>query len=58
LKKGFALVYKKKTDPGLFDSDLEAEKSNLLISRSAQLKKHDDVEINFFDNKKDARITK
>jgi len=58
MKKGFALIYKKKTDLDLFENEAQSEKDNIVITRASQLKKHDSVEISFFDNKKEAKITK
>jgi exodeoxyribonuclease VII large subunit len=52
LKKGYAIV-KKKSDEELrllFEFDK-------IVSRAAGLKKDDEVEINFYDNKKKAKIT-
>jgi ribosome-associated protein YbcJ (S4-like RNA binding protein) len=40
----------------LFAEDTGAEAK--IITRASQVKKNDEVEIEFFDNKKSARITK
>lgn len=58
LKKGYSLVYKMKGDLDLFDDSDEEQKENKLITRATDVKKNDEVEIKFYDNKKTARITK
>lgn len=56
LKKGYALIHKKKADLDLFDKN-DAQEDKIVI-RAAQVKKNDDVDIEFYDNKKIARIIK
>jgi len=58
LKKGYSLVYKKQSDLDLFDDSNNGKKENKLITRASGVKKNDEVEIEFYDNKKTARITK
>lgn len=50
LKKGYALIHRS-GQQGLFES-------SRLITRGSELKKNDEVEIEFFDKMKEARITK
>ncbi len=56
LKKGYALIHRKKGDLDLFEEDTSQEVK--IVTRASQIKKNDAVEIEFFDNKKSARITK
>jgi len=49
LKKGYAIVNKKIESDSLFDN-------TKIVTRSSQLKKEDEVDIKFFDNKKKAII--
>lgn len=56
LKKGYTLIHKKKTELDLFEKDDIHE--DRIVTRAAQIKKNDDVEIEFYDNKKSARIIK
>jgi exodeoxyribonuclease VII large subunit len=58
LKKGYSLVYKKQADLDLFEDSSESTKESKLVTRASGVKKNDEVEIKFFDNKKSARITK
>ncbi len=58
LKKGYSLVYKKQNDLDLFDDAGEEQKEKKLITRALGVKKNDEVEIEFYDNKKTARITR
>jgi exodeoxyribonuclease VII large subunit len=58
LKKGYALVYKKQVNLDLFDDSGGNTKKSNLVTRALGVKKNDEVEIKFFDNKKSARITK
>lgn len=58
LKKGYSLVYKKQSDLDLFDDSNDSKKENKLVTRATGVKKNDEVEIEFYDNKKTARITK
>ncbi len=51
LKKGYAVIRKGGEQPGLFDS-------GKIVTRAKELNRNDDVEIEFYDNKKRARITK
>lgn len=51
LKKGYAVIHRGGSQQGLFD-----EKK--IVTRAAELKKNDEVEIEFYDNKKPARILK
>lgn len=58
LKKGYALVYKKQVDLDLFEESEGNPKESKLVTRASGIKKNDEVEIKFYDNKKSARITK
>ncbi len=58
LKKGYALVYKKQVDLDLFEDPGGSAKENNLVTRASGVKKNDEVEIKFYDNKKSARIIK
>ena len=58
LKKGYSLVYKKQADLDLFEDTDGEQKERKLITRASGIKKNDEVEIKFYDNKKSARITK
>lgn len=51
LKKGYAVIHKGGDQQGLFDS-------GKIVTRAKELSKNDDVEIEFYDNKKQARILK
>ena len=51
LKKGYAVIHKGGEQQGLFDK-------KKIVTRAAELFKNDDVEIEFYDNKKPARILK
>ncbi|HJY63257.1 MAG TPA: exodeoxyribonuclease VII large subunit [Ignavibacteria bacterium] len=50
LKKGYAIVNKKIESDSLFDE-------TKIVTRASQLKKEDEVDIKFYDNKKKARIS-
>jgi exodeoxyribonuclease VII large subunit len=52
LKKGYAIV-KKKVDIDEFKLQFDFNK---IVTRAAELKKGDDIEIRFFDNRKEAKI--
>ncbi len=58
LKKGYSLVYRKQIDLDLFEETDRVSGIRKLITRAAGVKKNDEVEIEFYDNKKTARITK
>ena len=58
LRKGYTLIHKKKIDLDLFDKDSVQENESKVVTRASQVKKNDEVEIEFYDNKKSARITK
>ena len=58
LKKGYSLVYKKNIDLDLFDSPKPEVKEKTLIKRASEVKKNEEVDIEFYDNKKSARIIK
>jgi exodeoxyribonuclease VII large subunit len=55
LKKGYTLIHKKTIDLDLFDNSVEKEKDKL-ITRAAKVKKNEEVEIEFYDSRKSARI--
>lgn len=57
LRKGYSLVYKKGIDLDLFEQEKE-KKEKTLVKRASEIKKNDEVEIKFFDNRKSARIIK
>ena len=58
LRKGYSLVYKKGIDLDLFEQEKEMVKEKTLVKRASEIKKNDEVEIKFFDNRKSARIIK
>ncbi len=58
LKKGYALIYKKLVDLDLFEDSAGNAKESMLVTRASVVKKNDEVDIKFYDNKKSARITK
>jgi exodeoxyribonuclease VII large subunit len=58
LKKGYSLVYKKNIDLDLFDSSKQDVKDKTLIKRASEVKRNEEVDIEFYDNKKSARIIK
>ena len=58
LRKGYSLVYKKGIDLDLFEQEKEMVKEKTLVKRASEIKKNDEVEIKFFDNRKNARIIK
>jgi exodeoxyribonuclease VII large subunit len=58
LKKGYSLVYKKNIDLDLFDASKQDIKEKTLVKRASEIKKNEEVDIEFYDNKKSARIIK
>jgi exodeoxyribonuclease VII large subunit len=58
LRKGYSLVYKKGIDLDLFEQEKEMVNEKTLVKRASEIKKNDEVEIKFFDNRKSARIIK
>jgi exodeoxyribonuclease VII large subunit len=58
LKKGYSLIYKMQRDLDLFDDTGEDLTGRKLVTRASGVRKNEEVEIEFYDNKKTARITK